>query len=269
MRLRSREIGFGKAPQNEYRALPLLFRRIRSVTGGYGWNAVLLALAVIIAPAASAIAEDRAASVLEPAISASEAGDFQTEEEEGEAADTALEPAMAQSAKKGLKYGSILEYWFLEPGEPVSRMPADISLSGMIDDSKQIFSGASMLRDGELKKYASRQGVLRWTSYIRVAKPGKHVFALSSVGLTEASTKYSGVALAINGEVKTRAAADRDGSAVVDFAAPGWYAVQVWLWWSHNRKPAFQDYGATLKIREPGSLSLRPVTRRDIYYKQP
>ena len=227
--------------------------------------ALCLLFAVCLAVAAAPAGERPEAS-LEPSIPASQEDDFESDEDESDDG-SPLEPTPGKAGRRGFRYGTILEYWFLEPGDRFSRMPHEPSLTGMIDDSKQYFLGNAMLRDNELKQYVGRQGVLQWTAYFRVTKPGKHVFALSFKGSDEPS--WSGAALAFNDETKATATVGKDASAAVDFAAPGWYRMQVRVWWTHHSKPNFPDFAATIKVREPGSLSLRPIARKELFYKQP
>lgn len=228
--------------------------------------------ALCLALASGALrAGDAPADSLAPAIPVSEAGDFQEEEddEDGTSDDSPLAPTPGKAGRRGFRYGTILEYWFLEPGQRFARVPSEPSLTGMVDDSKQLFSGNAILRDGEMKNYAARQGMLQWTCYFRVSKPGKHVFAVAAKGLTLDDGNFAGVALAFNDGASTVATAEKDTSVAVDFSAPGWYKMQVRIWWCAAEKPNFAEYGVVLKVREPGTLSLRPVARKEIYYKQP
>lgn len=230
----------------------------------------LLLFSFLAFSVAAAAADVDTTAPLTPAVEESADDDFSVPDDQAEAP---LEPAAA--TKRGFKYGAILEYWFLTPGQKFERMPADPALTGMIDDGKQHFLGSAMQRDNELKNYANRQGVLQWTTYFRAAKPGKHVFLLTPTGINygvteyDASTDFSGIGLAINDELKVAAPGERDTSVTLDFAEPGWYKLQILLWWSHDRPPAFQDYGINLKVREPGSLSLRPLARKDLFYRLP
>lgn len=244
--------------------------------------AALLLLCLLLPAAASGLraGDAPADDTLSPAIPASEAYDFQDDEDDEEHAraatataagdrDAPLEPEPGKAGRRGFRYGTILEYWFLEPGVRFTRMPPEPSLTGMIDDSKLLFSGNAMLRDGELKNYVARQGALQWTCYFRVTRAGKHVFAVSARDIPLGDSNFAGVALAFNDGTRAVATADKDTSVAVDFSAPGWYKMQVRIWWCAAEKPNFADYGAVVKVREPGSLSLRPIARKEIYYKQP
>ncbi|MCC8189268.1 MAG: hypothetical protein LIP77_01355 [Planctomycetes bacterium] len=183
---------------------------------------------------------------------------------------TPMEPVARQGMRR-FRYGTILEYWLLPAGEAFVRMPGDPSLTGMVDDSRHTFQGASMTRDAEMKHYVSRQGVLQWTTYFRATRAGKHVFALASAGMDpgEEGTAHRGVALAFNEEEKIHALPGRDYSGTVDFARPGWYKMQVRIWWTDDEPPNFDTYGVTVKVREPGSLSLRALARKDLFYSMP
>ena len=195
--------------------------------------------------------------------------DPESAEMTAESADGPMDPAIDRSARRGFKPGTILEFWLLKPGEKFSAMPAVPALTGMIDDSRQYFYAGSMVRDPELKNYASRQGVLQWTTYFRVTRPGKHVFAITAVGPEQTEMQHAGVALAINDDVKVAAPVDLEESAVADFSEPGWYKLQIRLWWTYPEKPNYEDFAITLKVREPGTLSLRPLNRKDLFYKYP
>lgn len=227
---------------------------------------LLFAFVLGVGPARSG--EDPADSPLQPVVGDSGDDDFEPEEE---TADTPLEPAVDRSGKRSFRYGAILEYWHLDPGRKFSRMPSGPSLTGMVDDGgKQFFYAGAMLRDNELKNYANRQGLLRWTTYFRATKPGQHVFLLApTMDDGAADAEYAGASLAVNDEVKIVTPANIDASAAVDFSAPGWYKLQIRLWWTGEERPRFEDYAVTLKVREPGSLSLRPLVKKDLYYRMP
>ena len=183
--------------------------------------------------------------------------------------DEPMDPALDRSAKRGFRAGTILEYWLLKPGEKFARMSSDPSLTGMVDESRQYFYAGAMAGDPELKNYLTRQGVVQWTTYFRATRAGKHVFAVSASGMDKGGTAYSGIALLVNDSVKLITPVDLDDSAVVDFSAPGWYKLQLRLWWSHQESPNFEDYAITLKVKEPGTLSLRQLNRKDLFYKFP
>jgi hypothetical protein len=86
---------------------------------------------------------------------------------------------------------------------------------------------------------------------------------------SQQGTAYRGVSLLVNDAEKIHALPDRDYSATVEFSSPGWYKLQVRMWWSDPALPNFENYGAALKVREPGAMSLRPLNRKDLYYTHP
>ncbi len=187
----------------------------------------------------------------------------------GNIPDAPLEPNYSQSDEAKAVPGSILEFWFAPPGKRFERFPTDPSVTGMIDAADKVFQGSSMLNDPEMKNFIARHGVLQWTTYFRVNKPGKHVFAMGIDGMWSDNPSYGGASMLVNGESKLTAIPKRDESATVDFAKPGLYKLQIRMWWTHGgaptREPLFQDYRVGLKVREPGSLGLRQVTKKDLF----
>lgn len=183
--------------------------------------------------------------------------------------DAPLEPWVEKSQEQSVNPGTILEFWFAS--DRFERFPVDPSVTGMIDDSDKVFAGSSMLKDAEMKQYVGRHGVLQWTAYFRVTKPGKHVFAMGIEGMWSDDTRYGGAGMLINDERKIVALPARDESATVDFSEPGLYKMQIRMWWTHGSRkgPMFQDYRVSLKVREPGSLGLRQVTKKDLFYILP
>lgn len=232
-----------------------------------------LVFLVVLGLAAAGFAGETVGDALEPTIPDSQAADFQEDEEDADggnagAAPSPLEPTPGKPGRRGFRYGTILEYWLLEPGTRF-RMPSDPSLTGMIDDARQYFLADAMLHDGELKNYVNRQGLVQWTCYFRVTRPGKHVFAMAVAGLPSTDSNFSGAALAFADGVRAIATAERDTSATVEFSSPGWYEMRIRIWSCQAEKPDFSQYAVTLKVREPGALSLRPIGRKELYYKQP
>lgn len=184
--------------------------------------------------------------------------------------DAPLEPAI-QATDAKLPPGAILEFWFLPRDKQFTRMPVDPSVTAMIDDSDKVFLGSSMLKDPEMRNYVSRHGILQWTAYFQANKPGKYVFVLGAEGMWSDTTRYGGVSLLVNDEEKVAAIPAREESCTVDLAKPGLYKLQVRMWWTHGSRPGpvFQDYRASLKVREPGALGLRQVTKKDLFHKLP
>lgn len=225
--------------------------------------AIACAAFLSLSSAVYAADEDDDAPPLDPVVGQTTDDEFDYDEDQ----DTPLEPE--KGGKRGYKYGAILEFWLMEPGRKFVRMPSEPSLTGMIDDLRESFAGKAMQRDKELKNYAARQGVLQWTTYFRARKPGKHVFLVTPAGVGFEGVEHSGVALAFNDEVKAVTPGDREASAVVDFGAPGLYKMQVRLWWTNETRANFTDMDVGLKVREPGSLSLRAMNRKEFYYKVP
>lgn len=188
-----------------------------------------------------------------------------------ELVDAPLAPAIEKAGEKDLPSGAILEYWFAPRDKKLERFPVDPSVTGMVDESDKVFAGNSMLKDGEMRQYVSRHGVLQWTTYFLVRKPGKHVFALGVEGMWSDNPRYGGASMLINDEATIEVIPGRDDSVTLDFGEPGLYKMQIRMWWTHGSRsgPLFQDYRVSLKVREPGSLGLRQVTKKDLFYKLP
>lgn len=185
--------------------------------------------------------------------------------------DAPLEPEEQQDVD--YQPGSLVEFFFLPFGTDVERPPSDPAVSMTYDTEEQVFAGSIMQKDETFKSFIGRSGMLRWNTYLNVKKPGVHVFttqllpqkkkALSS---WEAAAKYYGYNVAINGESKlTSIPSGALETFNCNFSAPGLYRVTISLWLTTNLdKLTWPDMRITMKVREPGSMGLRFVTRKDL-----
>lgn len=193
-------------------------------------------------------------------------------------ADAPLEPETTEIASNVYLPGALLEFWFLDQyvdfmnpktGIPNKRWLDDPSVSAMLDTTDQLFSGNVIEKDPNLKEFLHRTGALRWTFYYYAKKPGKHVFTMEqktntgNCGLTE-----RGSCLLVNNEGKIWCFPGEVKSATLDFATPGLYKMQLLNWWTRCDSPWAQNR-MILKVREPGSLGLKQITNKDIFYKNP
>lgn len=165
-------------------------------------------------------------------------------------------PSFALDKRKDeFKPGAIFNYWL--GNFPWYTIPTAISVATVVDEAANPFKGTVMAEDETLKTYLTKEGVLVWTAYLAIEKPGRYVVMCQTMDKKRGCVKIESVLMKCDWDEK---------SYTINFAETGLYKITVIVnAWGGIK---WQDTGMNIQIREPGSKRPRPLRLADVCYKK-